>query len=106
MDDTGDPAQNGQTDVDQEVNIASALQENTQRRQDECEDELADVTWVSSQSKVAKVGIQMRHWWEAGNPAVRPTAALGSPETSPGWEKIMSHLRSSERHDCSGSCAR
>lgn len=44
MDDTRNPTQNGQTDVDQEVRIASALQEDTQRRQDECKDELADIT--------------------------------------------------------------
>lgn len=44
MDDTRNPAQNGQANVDQEVSAASPLQEDTQRRQDEGEDELADVT--------------------------------------------------------------
>lgn len=44
MDDTRDPSENGQTDVDQEVSTTSALQENTQRRQDDGEDDLADVT--------------------------------------------------------------
>ena len=44
MDDTGDPSENGQTDVDQKVSTTSALQEDTQRRQDDGEDDLADVT--------------------------------------------------------------
>lgn len=44
MDDTRDPSENGQTDVDQEVSTTSALQEDTQRRQDDGEDDLADVT--------------------------------------------------------------
>lgn len=44
MDDTGNPTQNGQTDVDQQVSTASALQEDTQRRQDDGEEDLADIT--------------------------------------------------------------
>jgi hypothetical protein len=44
VDDTRDPSQDGQTDVDQEVRTTSALQEDTQRRQDDGEDDLADVT--------------------------------------------------------------
>lgn len=44
MDDTRDPTQDGQTDVDQEVRAASFLQEDTQRGQDDGEDDLADVT--------------------------------------------------------------
>lgn len=44
VDDTGDPSQDGQTDVDQEISTTSALQEYTQRRQDDGEDNLADVT--------------------------------------------------------------
>lgn len=44
VDDTGDPSQDGQTDVDQQVGATSALQEDTQRRQDDGEDDLADVT--------------------------------------------------------------
>jgi len=44
VDDTGNPTQNGQTDVDEEVSTTSALQEDTQRRQDDGEDDLADVT--------------------------------------------------------------
>ena len=43
MDDTRQPTQNGQTDVDQEVRTTSALQENTQRRQDDGENDLADI---------------------------------------------------------------
>ena len=44
VDNTGDPTQDGQTDVDQEVSTTSALQEDTQRRQDDGEDDLADIT--------------------------------------------------------------
>lgn len=44
VDDTRDPSQDGQTDVDQEVSTTSALQEDTQRGQDDGEDDLADVT--------------------------------------------------------------
>lgn len=49
MDDTGDPTQDGQTDVDQEVSTTSALQEDTQRGQDDGEEDLADVTVQWSQ---------------------------------------------------------
>lgn len=44
MDDTRNPTQDGQTDVDQEVGITSALQEDTQRRQDDGKDNFADIT--------------------------------------------------------------
>lgn len=44
MDDTRNPTQDGQADVDQEVRAASALQEDTQRGQDEGQDDLADVS--------------------------------------------------------------
>jgi hypothetical protein len=44
VDDTRDPSQDGQTDVDQEVSTTSALQEDTQRRQNDGEDDLADIT--------------------------------------------------------------
>lgn len=44
MDDTRDPSQDRQTDIDQEVSTTSALQEDTQRRQNDGEDDLADVT--------------------------------------------------------------
>lgn len=43
MDNTRQPTQDGQTDVDQEVSTTSALQEDAQRRQDDGEDDLADV---------------------------------------------------------------
>jgi len=48
VDNTGNPTQDGQTDVDQEVSTASVLQEDTQRRQDDGEDDLADITVESS----------------------------------------------------------
>lgn len=44
MDNTRDPTQDGQADVDQEVRATSALQEDTQRGQDEGQDDLADVS--------------------------------------------------------------
>ena len=44
MDHTREPTQDGQTDVDQEVSTTSALQEHAQRRQDDGEDDLANVT--------------------------------------------------------------
>lgn len=44
VDDTGQPTQDGQTNVDQEISTTSALQEDTQRRQDDGEDNLANVT--------------------------------------------------------------
>jgi hypothetical protein len=44
VDDTRDPSQDGQTDVDQEIGTTSALQEDTQRGEDDGEDDLADVT--------------------------------------------------------------
>lgn len=44
MNDTGNPTQDGQTDVDQEIRTATTLQEDTQRGQDDGEDDLANVT--------------------------------------------------------------
>jgi hypothetical protein len=43
VDNTRNPTQDGQTDVDQEISTTSALQEDTQRRQDDGEDDLADI---------------------------------------------------------------
>lgn len=48
VDNTGNPTQDGQTDVDQEVSTTSALQEDTQRRQDDGENDLANITGESS----------------------------------------------------------
>lgn len=44
VDDTRNPTQDGQTDVDEEVSATATLEEDTQRRQDDGEDDLADVT--------------------------------------------------------------
>lgn len=55
VDDTGQPTQDSQTDVDQEVRITSLLQEDTQRGQDDGEDDLADVT-ISQVSQIPRVG--------------------------------------------------
>lgn len=46
VDNTGDVTQDGQQDVDQEISTTSALQEDTQRRQEDGENDLADVTIV------------------------------------------------------------
>lgn len=43
VDDAGDVAENGQADVDQEVGAAPALEEDTERREDDGEDDLADI---------------------------------------------------------------
>jgi hypothetical protein len=73
VDNTGNPTQDGQTDVDQEVTTASALQEDTQRRQDDGEDDLADIAVKSISSallnRARMIGLAVR-------PADR--AALGS----------------------------
>ena len=56
MDHTREPTQDGQTDVDQEVSTTSALQEHAQRRQDDGEDDLADVpgrvSWHSQRDQI------------------------------------------------------
>jgi hypothetical protein len=43
VDDTGNVAENGQQDVDEEVGVAATLKEDTKRGQDHGEDDLADV---------------------------------------------------------------
>ena len=43
MDDTRDVTQNGQQDVDEEVTMASALQEDTDGRQEDGKNDLADI---------------------------------------------------------------
>ena len=43
MDDSGNVAQNGEEDVDEQVGIAAALEEDTERREQDGEDDLADV---------------------------------------------------------------
>lgn len=101
MDDTGDPTQNGQTDVDQEVGIASALQEDTQGRQDEGKYELADVTEKTGQSEVLKMGARLRHW------VVVPVDGISRmPRNTDGLDERKRHLRGSERHDCGSGCER
>lgn len=60
VNDTGNPTQDGQTDVDQEIRAAATLQEDTQRGQDDGEDDLANVTRkrisVSNQACIVKPG--------------------------------------------------
>jgi phosphoribosylaminoimidazole-succinocarboxamide synthase len=43
VDNTRNPTQDGQTDVDEEVSTASSLKEDSKRGEDEGEDKLADV---------------------------------------------------------------
>jgi len=46
VDDTRDVTQNGKTNVDEQISAASSLQEDTQRREDDGKDDLADVAVV------------------------------------------------------------
>ncbi len=50
MDDTRNVTQYCQKDVDKEVGIASALEEDTEGREDDSEDDLADVATVMARS--------------------------------------------------------
>lgn len=43
VNDTRDPTQDGQTDIDEEISTASPLKENTQGREDDREEDLADI---------------------------------------------------------------
>ena len=43
MDDAGNVTQNGQQDVDEEIGIATSLKEDTERREDDGKDDLADI---------------------------------------------------------------
>ena len=43
VDDTGNVTQDGQQDVDEEVGIAAALKEDTERREEDGKDDLADI---------------------------------------------------------------
>jgi len=44
MDNAGNVTKNGQQNVDEEISIASSLQEDTQRREDDGKNDLADVS--------------------------------------------------------------
>jgi hypothetical protein len=46
VDDTGNVTQAGQDDVDEEISAAAALEEYTERREEDGEDDLDDVTGV------------------------------------------------------------
>lgn len=52
MDDTRNVAENCQADVDEQVRTTSTLEEDTKRREDDGEDNLADVT-ASSKKQLA-----------------------------------------------------
>jgi hypothetical protein len=61
VDDTRDPTQDGQTDVDEKISTASSLKEDSQRREDEGEDELADVTMTRQSLVRSYLGIRDNH---------------------------------------------
>lgn len=44
VNDTRDPTEDGQTDVDEEISTTSPFKENTQGREDDREKDLADIT--------------------------------------------------------------
>ena len=46
MNDSGNVTQDGQTDVDEEIGIASSLEKDTEGRQDEGKNDLADIAVV------------------------------------------------------------
>ena len=50
VDDTRDPTQDRQTDVDEEISTASSLKEDSKRRKNEGEDELANITRSKNRS--------------------------------------------------------
>lgn len=70
MDDTGDVTQDGQQDVDEEVGIATALKEDTERGQDDGEDDLDDVAAVMSVSSA------LRHGAGGGGSAYLPVKGM------------------------------
>jgi hypothetical protein len=53
VDDTGNVSEDGQQDVDEEVGIATALKEDTQRREDDGKDDLADIAGSLEQNVVS-----------------------------------------------------
>lgn len=61
VDDTRDVTQNGQTDVDEQVSVASSLQEDTQWRQDDGKDDLADVAVESTLASRSHITIATGH---------------------------------------------
>jgi hypothetical protein len=48
MDDTRDVTEDGEQDVDEEISVASPLEEDTQRREDNGNNDFADVTGRAS----------------------------------------------------------
>lgn len=46
MDDTGNPTQNGQTDVDEQVSSTSSFQEDTEGRENDRKEDLADIAVI------------------------------------------------------------
>lgn len=51
MDDTRQVTQNGEQDVNEEISVASALEEDTDRREDDGKNDLADITvWYQVKS--------------------------------------------------------
>lgn len=57
MDDTGDVAQDGQTDIDQEISTTSSLEEDTDWRKDDGKDDLADVAVGEREGRREKLSV-------------------------------------------------
>jgi len=53
VDDSGDITKNCQEDVDQQIGAAATLEENTERRQDDGQNDLADVACGESHCSVS-----------------------------------------------------
>lgn len=71
MDDTRDVTQDGQQDVDEEISTASALQEDTDGRQEDGKNDLADIAGGESHVGGWLVGMKIDRFgwiecWERG----------------------------------------
>lgn len=54
VDDTRNVTQDGQQDVDEKVGIATSFKEDTQRREDDGKDDLADISVAGSRSAMSR----------------------------------------------------
>ena len=69
MDDTGNVTQDGEENVDAEVGTAAALKEDTDGREDDGKDDLADVAVMKGSSAIARQGDKRRSpsGWEVAS---------------------------------------
>ena len=65
MDDTGNITEDGQQNVDEEVGIATSLEEDTQRWEDDGKDDLADIAG-GERHDCGVVWVGVSGWWESG----------------------------------------